>query len=89
MGFGAFLGIAYSLLTGLAKAKTVMMRSQRTQELVPWISSIQLSIAGYLTASLFLHGAYIRYFWMVTALAITVIQLVYEIQVGKDKDEIL
>jgi hypothetical protein len=35
---------------------------------ITWIASIQMSITAYLISSIFLHGNYIRYLWILVAL---------------------
>ena len=75
LGTIAFLGIAISLLGGLAKSIRAIEHLPYGQSWLPWIISLRLTIIAYLVTSLFLHGAYIRYFWILVALAIAVIRL--------------
>jgi len=89
LGLTAFIGVLYFLFIALNRAKKLISHSPRDLYLLPWVNSIQVSITGYLTASFFLHGAYIRYFWILVALAITAIQLTDEIQIGTDKIEVV
>ncbi len=42
------------------------------------ISAMQVSLIGYLFAAIFLHGAYIRFLWMLIALALSLVQILYE-----------
>jgi putative inorganic carbon (HCO3(-)) transporter len=74
-GIFAFLGIVISLLAGLSKTVKSIQYLPHYQRWLPWINALQVSILGYLVAAVFLHGAYIRYFWILVALSITAIQL--------------
>jgi O-antigen ligase len=59
-GFGAILG---SALWGAYQAQKSFMRKRHYDEaMIVW--ALIIGIAGYLFASLFLHGAYDRYFWL-------------------------
>ncbi len=78
LGTAAFLGIIFSLFSGLARTTAALKRSPLQQIWLPWISSIQVSLVGYLIAAFFLHDAYIRYFWILVAIAITGIKLTDE-----------
>src|SRR6185436_7337012 len=60
LGFVAFIGVVLSVFMGLNKVKRLSSHLPKGQLLLPWISSLQVSIAGYLVAAVFLHGAYIR-----------------------------
>jgi hypothetical protein len=54
------------------------------QSWLPWISASRLSIVAYLITSFFLHNAYIRYFWVLAAMAISAIQLTQHLLVTSD-----
>ena len=75
LGTIAFLGIVVSLLGGLDKSIKAIKHLPSGQAWLPWISAIRLSIIAYLVSSLFLHMAYIRYFWILVALALSAIQI--------------
>jgi O-antigen ligase len=75
MGTVAFFGIIFSLFSALTKSINAIKHSLNGQSWLPWIISLRFSIISYLITSLFLHGAYIRYFWILVALAIVVIRL--------------
>ncbi len=78
-GFLAFVGVMISLFGGLAKAKrSIEHLPILKQAWSPWISSLQVSLIGYLIAATFLHAAYIRYFWILVGLGITAIRLTGE-----------
>lgn len=74
----AFVGFAVLLLVNLSRAKKSIENLPPYKSWVPWISSIQLSIVGYLITSTFLHGNYLRFFWILVALALSAIQLTQE-----------
>lgn len=77
-GMISFIGIIISLLSGLAKSVRSITDLPAYKSNTPWLMSLQVSIIGYLVAALFLHDAYIRYFWIIAALSITAIQLMDE-----------
>jgi putative inorganic carbon (HCO3(-)) transporter len=78
LGLIFFIGAMVSLLGGLSKSIKSIDRFPSFKSYVPWLISLQVSIVGYLVAAIFLHNAYIRYFWVLVALAITAIQLIDE-----------
>ncbi|MDP1624714.1 MAG: O-antigen ligase family protein [bacterium] len=78
LGSITFLGILISLMSALSKSLKSIKDLPDYKIYGPWIRSLQLSIVGYLVASTFLHNDYLRYFWILVALSITVIQLVDE-----------
>lgn len=80
LGFGTFLAMAFLLLKGLSDAKRDMMGTPFAERWMPWLSAMRLSIIGYLTTSFFLHGAYIRYFWVLVALAMAAIRVTEELR---------
>ncbi|MCC6259656.1 MAG: O-antigen ligase family protein [Anaerolineales bacterium] len=82
--FGAvsFFGLVLALMAGLARAARTVHLMPRHISLLPWINSLRVSIIAYMIAAVFLHNAYIRYFWILVALGITLIQLVDELQSG-------
>lgn len=78
LGTIAFMGLLYCLFRELSKSIRALGHLPYGQSLLPWIVAIRLSIIAYLVTSLFLHGAYIRYFWILVALAISIIRLTDE-----------
>jgi hypothetical protein len=38
-------------------------------DLIPWVSALQLGLVSYLLTSIFLHGDYSRYLWLLIAFA--------------------
>src|SRR6266498_3976188 len=75
IGAIVFLGIVFSLIQALNKACRNIERSPHLHDWLPWISAIRLAIISYLLTSVFLHNAYIRYFWILLAMALAVIQI--------------
>ncbi len=79
LGFLAFFAVIYSVFSGLSKAKqSVDYLPALRESWTPWISSLQTSLVGYLIAATFLHGAYIRYFWILVGLSVAVVRLTDE-----------
>ncbi len=75
LGTIAFLGMVFSLIRALNRACRAIELSPHLQEWLPWISAIRLAIISYLLTSIFLHNAYIRYFWILLAMALAGIQI--------------
>ena len=78
IGFSTFMGIVLFLFLSLARMKTELSKTKYFDEWVSYISAMQVSLIGYLFAAIFLHGAYIRFLWMLTAMALALIQILYE-----------
>ncbi len=70
-----FIGFAALLLVNLSLAQQSIKHLPAYRNWEPWVSAIQLTMISYLITSFFLHGGYIRYFWILTAMAISAIQL--------------
>lgn len=79
LGFLTFIGFAISLFRGLSNIKSNLMHTRYYAEASTYISAIQVSLISYLFASLFLHGTFLRFFWILSALAIALIQIMYEL----------
>ncbi|MGB8982657.1 MAG: O-antigen ligase family protein, partial [Anaerolineales bacterium] len=75
LGVMAFLGLVFFLLEALNKAIRTLERSPHLHEWLPWINAIRLALLSYLMTSIFLHNAYIRYFWILVAMALAAIQI--------------
>lgn len=75
LGGIAFVGIIVSLFSALAKTSKALKNTQFQNTWLPWISALRMSMIGYLITALFLHDAYIRYFWMMVALCISAIRI--------------
>ena len=80
-GIVSFLGIIFSLLIGLSRIKRDLKNSPYNEVWTPHINAILVSLITYLFAGLFLHGSYIRYFWIMVAMGITLIQITDELLV--------
>jgi hypothetical protein len=78
LGAIAFVGFSITLLVGLSRARASISHLEEYRDWVPWISAIQLAILSYLITSTFLHGAYLRFFWILAGLAISAIHLTTE-----------
>jgi O-antigen ligase len=85
VGAIAFAGLSVFLLLSLHRSKQSIEHLPIYESWGPWISAIQLTVIGYLLISLFLHGAYLRYFWIFVALAISAIQLTDEALIGYEQ----
>lgn len=79
IGAVPFMGIIVSLFIGLSRIKKDIKNSPYDEAWSPYVNSIVVSLITYLFAALFLHGAFIRYFWILAAMGITAIQLTDEL----------
>lgn len=78
LGATAFLGLLFFLFQTLSRLKRDISGLAAYQKWISHISAIQVSLLSYLFAALFLHGAYIRFFWLLLALTITLIVLIHD-----------
>lgn len=85
LGTLAFLGMVASLFTALNKACRELERSPHLQDWLPWMNAIRMAILSYLMTSVFLHNAYIRYFWVLVAMALAGIQITYSLLNNSDR----
>jgi putative inorganic carbon (hco3(-)) transporter len=79
LGTLTFLGLVYFLFDALNKACRAIERSPHLAEWLPWISAYRFAILSYLLTSIFLHNAYIRYLWILIAMALAGIQITYNL----------
>lgn len=89
IGSATFLIFSILLLIGLYRLRRSILPLMKFQNWVPWVSAIQLSVVGYLITSTFLHGGFIRYFWVFIALALSAIQLTEEMLIKPDHNQSL
>ena len=75
LGTIAFFAMMFFLIQSLNKACRAIELSPHLQDWLPWISAIRLAVLSYLLTSIFLHNAYIRYFWILVAMALAGIQI--------------
>lgn len=73
-GLIAFASIIAATLMSLRMAYRSFIRSGATHT-AHMVVSISLALVAYLTTSLFLHGAYIRYLWLVVAISASAAQV--------------
>jgi O-antigen ligase len=67
LGLAAFLGVLGTAISGLIRARRRALLLQ--PQLADLTTGYLLAIVAYLAAGLFLHLTYVRYFWMMLALA--------------------
>ncbi|MBL8100206.1 MAG: O-antigen ligase family protein [Anaerolineales bacterium] len=79
LGIISFSGFLLALFRGLSNIKSNLMRTRYYAEASTYISAVQVSLISYLFASLFLHGAFLRFFWILSALAMALIQILHEL----------
>jgi putative inorganic carbon (HCO3(-)) transporter len=89
LGAIAFIGFSSLLLASLSKARQSIEHMVEYKSWLPWITAIQLSIIGYLITSIFLHGDYLRFFWIFVALSLSAIQLTQELLIDPERNQSL
>lgn len=78
IGLASFIGIIFFLFRGLSNIRLQLRTINQIKEWSTYISAMQVALAGYLFAAFFLHGAYIRFFWMLVAITLVLIQIIHE-----------
>lgn len=86
LGIIAFLAMIYFLFDALNKACHAVERSPHLADWLPWISALRFAILSYLLTSIFLHNAYIRYLWILIAMALTGIQITYNLLTNVERN---
>jgi O-antigen ligase len=79
LGTVTFSGIVFCLFSALGRAGQAIEKAPHLEEWLPWLNAIRLMILSYLLTSVFLHNAYIRYFWILVAMALAAIQITYNL----------
>ncbi|MHB8626581.1 MAG: O-antigen ligase family protein [Aggregatilineales bacterium] len=69
IGFLSFIGILVAVFAGIQRAKR-QFRNLHREDLIAPISAVEYGLVSYLATSLFLHGAYVRYLWLLVAMAL-------------------
>ena len=75
LGFLTLAGLLTSLMVGLRRARKKLGAINANPEWQCGLIAIQMSLIAFLTGSIFLHGAYIRYLWLLVALSAVGIHL--------------
>jgi len=75
LGAITFLGMLYFLFHALGKTCRAVELSPQLHDWLPWLNGIRLAMLSYLLTSIFLHNAYIRFFWILVAMALAAIQI--------------
>jgi len=86
LGMVAFLAMIYFLFDALNKTCREVARSPHLADWLPWISAFRFAILSYLLTSVFLHNAYIRYLWILIAMALTGIQISYNLLTNVERN---
>lgn len=82
-GLITFGGLFSTLYWGLAQARRKLRRIGEKQ-IADWVMALQMGITSYLITSMFLHGDYIRYLWLLVALGVSVMHIVKRLPEGDD-----
>jgi O-antigen ligase len=86
LGIVAFLTMVYFLFDALNKACRDIERAPHLADWLPWISAYRVAILSYLLTSIFLHNAYIRYLWILIAMALAGIQITYNLLMNVERN---
>ena len=84
LGITAFLAMIYFLFDALNKTCRAIEQSPHLADWLPWISALRFAILSYLLTSIFLHNAYIRYLWILIAMALTGIQITHNLLMSRN-----
>jgi len=74
-GIISFGAMFFSLFAGLSAARRKLRRIDGNTYNSNWLMSLQMSLTSYLLTSLFLHGDFIRYLWMLVALGVAILRI--------------
>jgi O-antigen ligase len=85
LGTLTFFALVFSLFSALNKACQAIAQSPPLRDWLPWMNAIRLALLSYLMTSVFLHNAYIRYFWILVAMALTGIQITHNLLEKRDR----
>ncbi|MDR3575820.1 MAG: O-antigen ligase family protein [Anaerolineaceae bacterium] len=80
VGFAVFMMVLYFSYQGIRRAWLVFKRKE-LKEVAGLVVAFGIGMAGYLTAALFIHGAYPRYFWLLVGLALALPQVAQDIPI--------
>jgi O-antigen ligase len=83
LGLACFLMVIYMTLRGLARTRKRWLQDE--PEIANMATAYMLSIVTYLTTGIFLHFAFIRYFWLIMALSAAVIYIAEQRALAEQK----
>ena len=75
LGLIFFIGMAFYLIRDQIQFRKFVISNKMFRNWDSWVSSSLISVITYLVTSIFLHGAYERYFWLFIALALSINQI--------------
>lgn len=85
LGIIAFFGMVFFLFDALNKAIRALERAPWLHDWLPWMSAIRMAVLSYLLTSIFLHNDFIRYFWILVAMALAGIHITYNLLNNSEK----
>jgi putative inorganic carbon (HCO3(-)) transporter len=80
LGFAAFIGFLAALFTALFRTRRYARTLPDSKRWLSWTASLQIGVTAYLVTSIFLHGAFFRYFLLVVALALSLTHVVEKLK---------
>ncbi len=87
VGLVVFSALLYLMFRGMFQARSMLIDAQ-LQSYADMLAALMLGITGYLIASLFLHAAYPRYFWLLVGIALAAPEFAkYELELYREKRE--
>jgi len=75
VGFTAFAALLYAMARGIANSWK-KLKGLQEHRLASMVAAIGAGIVGYFTASMFIHSAYPRYFWLLVGIAFSIPNIV-------------
>ncbi len=89
LGLAAFTALIASLMSQLRRARQTLPTHHAAS---PWprrLTALQMSLIAFLLGSIFLHGAYIRYLWLLIALGAAGIHLAHAAAAPPQKPDLV
>ncbi|MEM7115599.1 MAG: O-antigen ligase family protein [Chloroflexota bacterium] len=75
LGFLSLLGVIATTFMGLRAARQKITRLPKYAHLYPWFTSIHFALLSYMFSSIALHGDFMRYLFLLWALAVSAMHL--------------
>lgn len=75
LGFLTLMAALVSMFVGLRSARQRIARSAKYAHLNPWFTSVHFALLSYTLSSIALHGDFMRYLWLLWALAVAAIHM--------------
>ncbi len=74
LGIATFGALLWNMFVGMYRARTALQANGK-EEYAEMLASLSIGLVGYLTAAVFLHAAYPRFFWLLVGVALAAPQI--------------